>query len=65
LAREPELWPSAWREFIEARDAVATILAMPLTPAQIIAHGPELRWNLRMPSQARKCWLQKWLSLQI
>ena len=60
MARERELWPSTWREFIEARDAVAMVLSMPLTPRKLVEQGGELMRSLAMPKQERRSWLQRY-----
>ena len=47
---------SHWREFIEARDAVLSVLGAPLTPSKLIESGGQLGPLLANPKRKRYSW---------
>ena len=47
---------SHWREFIEARDTVLTVLARPLLPSELLQAGPTLGPLLANPERERLSW---------
>jgi len=52
--------PSHWRELIEARDAVILVVSRPLTPSQLVAHGPAIRAGLKERRRARATQLSRY-----
>ena len=49
-------WDFNWREFIEARDTVLTVLARPLLPSELLQAGPTLGPLLASPERERLSW---------
>ena len=44
---------SAWREFLESRDSVLSVLSMPLSPTSLIKHGRQMAALLAERSRTR------------
>ena len=49
---------SHWREFVEARDAVLTVLGRPLLPSELIQAGSTLGPLLANPDRERISWCE-------
>lgn len=52
--------PSHWREFIEARDAVISVISRPLRPRQLVARGAAIRSELRERGRTRTSQLSRY-----
>lgn len=45
---------SRWREFVEGRDALLSVVALPCLPSELLRDGPRLGRLLRERSRERK-----------
>ena len=52
--------PSHWREFIEARDAVISVVSRPLRPRQLVARGAAIRAGLKERQRTRTSQLSRY-----
>jgi hypothetical protein len=52
--------PSHWREFVEARDAVVSVVSRPLRPSQLVAHGTAIRDGLKERRRVRRSQLSRY-----
>ena len=52
--------PSHWREFIEARDAVVSVVSRPLRPRQLITRGAAIREGLKERRRKRRPQLSRY-----